>query len=200
MRERYDMKTSAGFTLLELMLTITVAAVIMGLAIPNMRQFMWNNRITAAANDMVVAITAARSEAIKNRVQSVICLSSNPTAATPTCDGNGTQGWVVFVDTDGDRAFDAGEQITLRHSALPGTLSVRVNPANARLVAFAPSGFKTTASPPPQLTSLVVCDHRGNVPLYDSTQSTARAIVVETTGRARVSRLISVISDESGCP
>jgi type IV fimbrial biogenesis protein FimT len=198
MRERYDITTSAGFTLLELMLTITVAAVIMGLAIPNMRQFIWNNRITAAANDVVVAMTAARSEAIKSREQALICLSSNPSAATPTCDGNGTQGWVVFVDTDGDQSIDAGEVITLRHEALPGTLSVRVNPANARFIAFSPSGFRTTATP--QLTSLVVCDQRGNVPLYDSTQSTARVIIVETTGRARVSRLISDISGVSGCP
>lgn len=202
MQPRHDKRTgqrlSAGFTLLEMMLVITVAAVIMGLAIPNMRMFIWNNRMTAAANDMVVAVTAARSEAIKSRAQTLMCLSSNPTATTPSCDGNGTQGWIVFVDRDSDATVDSNEEVTLRHGSLPSALSVRLVPSNAKYVAFAASGFRTAATP--QLTSLVVCDQRGNTALYDSTQSAARVVGIETTGRSRVSRLISSITTAGGCP
>ena len=75
----------AGFTLMELMLVITVAAVILGVGVPNFRQFMLNSRMTTAANDLLAAIHTARSEAIKRREQVVMCFSNNPTAAVPAC-------------------------------------------------------------------------------------------------------------------
>ena len=56
-----------GFTLLELMLAITVAAVILGLGAPNMAEFIRNSRMTSAANDALAALHMARTEAIKRR-------------------------------------------------------------------------------------------------------------------------------------
>lgn len=193
--------SNSGFTLLELMLVITVAAVIMGIAVPNLRQFIWNSRMTSAANDMMISITAARSEAIKSRSQTLVCFSASPQATTPACDGNGTQGWIVFVDANSDGAPNAGEVITLRHDALPATISLRTNPGtNAGYVAFNASGFSRTLGIGVPLTGMVLCDQRGNVALHAADTSTGRSIRIETTGRARVSRLISDITSLGGCP
>lgn len=56
----------AGFTLVELMVTLAVAAILLTVGVPSFRQLIISNRLTAAANDMVVAINVARSEAIKH--------------------------------------------------------------------------------------------------------------------------------------
>lgn len=54
-----------GFTLIELMVTIAVAAILLAVAVPSFRHLIISNRLTTAANDVVTALTVARSEAIK---------------------------------------------------------------------------------------------------------------------------------------
>lgn len=211
-RTRYPASaTQAGFTLLELMLTITVAAVILGLAVPNMRQFLLNNRMTGAANDLLIAVHMARTEAIKRHVQTVMCFSSSPNDAQPPCDGNGTQGWVVFVDdidpavsesTDNNGEADAGEVVLLRHSALPGGMSVSSLPAgNMGYLAYNPSGFsRQITAVGTDLQSIRLCDARGNVATYGAANSTARALVISATGRPAITRVVSEITTLGGCP
>ena len=58
----------SGFTLVELMFTITVLAVLLGIGVPNFRDFIRNSRMTAAANDLLADLNLARSEAVKRRV------------------------------------------------------------------------------------------------------------------------------------
>lgn len=54
-----------GFTLIELMVTIAVAAILLAVAVPSFRHLIISNRLTTAANNVVTAVTLARSEAIK---------------------------------------------------------------------------------------------------------------------------------------
>ena len=62
------MKKFSGFTLIELMMTITILAVVLVVAVPNIRDMIVNNRLAAQANNFIAALTVARSEAIKRRV------------------------------------------------------------------------------------------------------------------------------------
>lgn len=186
-----------------MMITIAVASVIMGIAIPNMRQFLLNNRMTGAANDMVIAFTAARAEAIKSQAQTIMCFTTNPTATLPTCNGNGTQGWVVFVDSNSDTAVNTGERIMVRHEAMPATVQLRTKPdTNAGYVAFNSAGFSKAVGLGNQLSGIVLCDSRGNNQLYGSDMSAARGIMISATGRPRVTRSITEISNATlgGCP
>jgi type IV fimbrial biogenesis protein FimT len=203
-----------GFTLLELMLVITIAAVILGVGVPNLRQFIWNNRLTAAANDLMTAVHTARTESVKRHAPVVMCFSSAPLAASPACDGTASQGWIVFIDdknsdisdaTDNNGVLDADEPIVLRHGALPDTLRVRTKPdGNKGYVGFTSAGFaRKLASVGESVGGIVVCDSRGNVALYGPGNSTARGILISPTGRPRVTRSVNEIAADvslGGCP
>ena len=106
-----DMTRNSGFTLLELMVTLAVAAILATIAIPSFWNLIQSNRATTEANELVSALHLARSEAIKRGTRVSLCPSSNQT----TCTGgtNWSQGWIVFLDTaanDGSAAV-VGEVI-----------------------------------------------------------------------------------------
>ena len=65
-----------GFTLVELMVTLTVLAILVGVALPSFRDMILNNRRTAIVNDLVSSLLLARSEAIKRGQPVSVCASS----------------------------------------------------------------------------------------------------------------------------
>jgi type IV fimbrial biogenesis protein FimT len=197
----------AGFTLHELMLVLAIVGVGVALAIPNMREFLWNNRLTGAANDLLTAVHRARSESVKRHAQTIMCFSADPAAAIPVCDGNGRQGWVIFVDTDADGVKDPDplDEVVLRHGALPNTLSLKSTPAgNAGYLAFNSAGFARDIALGTDLSGVVLCDSRGNksttAPVGGVFYSTARGVSITPTGRPKVTRIQSEITALGNCP
>src|SRR5262245_7042692 len=101
-----------GFTLWELLVTLAVAGVLLGIGIPNFREFQRNGTMTAAANDLLTGTLLARSEALKlqGAPPVVVCLVKMPLEATPTCDLDATdttdRGFIVWVDTDSELDYD----------------------------------------------------------------------------------------------
>ena len=185
----------AGFTLYELMLVLAIVGVGVALAIPNMREFLWNNRLTSVANDLLTAVHRARSESVKRHAQTIMCFSADPQAAQPPCNGNGTQGWVIFADTDGDGQADAGEDVVLRHGAIPTAVTLKSTPAgNAGYLAFNSAGFARDIALGADLAGVVFCDKRGNKAAATpagagAVYSTARAVSITATGRPKVTRI-----------
>ena len=121
------MKVSAGFTLLELMVVITIVAVLMALGVPSYRYVTNSNRVSAEVNALLGDLQFARSEAIKEGATVTVCPTSNPPATSPVCDAASSewdQGWIVtsptvtpnvlrvqqaFANT-GDRFLSSGNQ------------------------------------------------------------------------------------------
>ena len=62
-----------GFTLVELMVTVAVAAVLLMIAVPSFRNITLSNRLNTAANDLVNAISVARMEAVKRNASTQFC-------------------------------------------------------------------------------------------------------------------------------
>jgi type IV fimbrial biogenesis protein FimT len=85
------MNRQSGFTLVELMVTIAIAAILLGLGVPSFRTLIENNRIAAASNDIVTALQFARSEAVKRAVLVDFC----GTADQVTCVAAGATGSLV---------------------------------------------------------------------------------------------------------
>ena len=105
------MKKYSGFTLIELMVTIAVAAILVAVGLPQMSVFFKGNNMVAVPIDFRQDILYARSKAITlgNRVS--ICKSANASAAAPACavDASGWEsGWFVFVEGQ-----DVGNKIGL---------------------------------------------------------------------------------------
>ncbi len=77
-----------GFTLIELMVTVAVAAILAVLAAPSFREYLLNQRVKNASYDLISALTLARSEAITRNCDVTVAQSG----------GNWTDGWVVSTD------------------------------------------------------------------------------------------------------
>ncbi len=97
---------SAGFSLLELLVTIAIAGIVLAIAVPSLGGFTGESRATALANEFVSALQSARSEAIKRGVPVVLCASAAPLAVEPDCapGADYADGWIVWVDDNGDAA------------------------------------------------------------------------------------------------
>jgi type IV fimbrial biogenesis protein FimT len=204
---------SRGFTLMELMLVIALAAVILGIGAPSFREFSRNNRMVSVANDFLGGVQTARTEAIKRQLPVggvAICPSGNPDDATPTCLAASTtkfDGWIAFVDTNNNCARDAanpleivirvGARIDLENTAT----SYRKSISNGSCISFAGNGFIRTDTGRPAATRTLFCDDRKNT-LQPGTQlSVARGIDVTNTGRARITRDKTEISNWTvSCP
>jgi type IV fimbrial biogenesis protein FimT len=196
-----------GFTLWELLVTLLVAGVLIGIGVPNMMEFQRNGAIIAAANNLVTGTLLARAEAVKRQVPVTLCLSDNPTAATPTCSPNqvkdsSTRGFIVWVDengnvmgdgtgrpnltdaTDGNAVVDAGETVLMRSVAPGGTIKVS---ANCGYVSYGPNGFPRAAAGlcAPSTRAVLYCDDRGRKPSAGDLSS-ARVVQIDPVGRGQV--------------
>ncbi|MBK5969787.1 MULTISPECIES: GspH/FimT family pseudopilin [Thiorhodovibrio] len=88
-----------GTTLLELLVTISIAAILMSVAVPSFQSMMRTNRIASVTNEMVRALMLARSEAVSRGLNVSLCNTANPNADSPSCaGGTWATGWIVFID------------------------------------------------------------------------------------------------------
>lgn len=103
------MNRQLGFNIIELMVTIAILGVLLGVGVPGMQALIQNNRLTSQINLLSTSLSQARSEAIKLNDRVLVCVSTDGAACAPA--GGGTtwdDGWIVFVDRDNNSVVDVG--------------------------------------------------------------------------------------------
>ena len=161
-----------GFTLLELLVAVTVASLLVTLGVPGFRALTMNSRLIANTNEFVTSINMARSAAVRYQRNAIVCLSSDFDAAVPSCDA-GTDwsiGWIVWVDKDRDAATDADE-ILFVHEPITGSATLASTTTNQ--FTYDPRGFAIIGG-----DDLTLCDGR--------TGETGRVVRVNNIGRTSV--------------
>lgn len=143
-------KKSSGFTLMELMVTIAIAAVLAGLAVPSIRDFLMRQRMTGIADDFSASLLKARSEAANRNVCTSMCMSSNTGATSPTCATTGTdwqQGWIAFLNTDcdGSKTNPAQSDVFLIRESIGSSYLLQTQ-STVRIINFNPQGNSTLNS------------------------------------------------------
>lgn len=123
-----------GFTLIEMMVTIAVMAILLMIAVPSFNEAMLGSKLGSYANNLVSGAHLARSEAIKRNGAVSLCVSNSD--GTACGSGGWEQGWIVRA-TDGT--------VIQRQQALPAGLKVTEAAASTSLV-FNPSGVGATSA------------------------------------------------------
>lgn len=165
------MNKAKGFTLVELLATLTIAGVLFSVGVPSLRDTVLNHRMNAGINDMITEINLARSEAIKRGTSVVICPSND---AGSDCKSSTAwdSGWLIYSDINNNSSYDSGtDEILRKHAKVTGFKSISSNGDKKRL-RFTSDGFA-----PGIMTTISFCDTRGI--------SSAKGLVIIDTGRVR---------------
>jgi type IV fimbrial biogenesis protein FimT len=195
MKSRTSNEFQAGFTLYELMITLVIAGLVLSFGMSNLTQYTKNSRMTATANDLHAAFFMARSESSRGKTNITVCASASPLAANSDCDGTWNQGYIVFIDTDGDLLRAGATETILRsHDAIETGVTLAVA-NNATYFSFASSGLgRGNVGLVPAVTQIVMCDDRGNV-IAAGGNSAARLFVATPLGRATILRDTTLIGN-----
>lgn len=159
------MTRTRGYTLLELLIVMTLFATITAAAVPNLFAFIAEQRAVAVANHLVATVRLARSVAESRREKVTLC----PGTGRDTCDATFDEGWTVFVDRNDDHVLDPGEDVVAMQGALTPVRAF----SNRDWFRFRPAGRNSNGT-------IVFC--------AGSDGRQARAVVIAPVGRPRVLR------------
>ena len=148
------MKVCRGFTLLELMVTIAVLAIIATLGVPSFRELIQNNRVTTQTNELVTALNFARAEAVKRgrTVRVTVAQAAPGWTATVFLDPAGDNDPLRVVNRQGSNvSVDGGGNVDFLATGVPvavDTFNLEPGPGctgqKRRRIVIAPSGQVTT--------------------------------------------------------
>jgi type IV fimbrial biogenesis protein FimT len=162
------MNRAAGLTLIELLVTLAIGSILIGTAMPSLSSALDRQRAVAAHNLLLASFNQARTAAITERRQTVVC----PSIDGSSCRSGGIweDGWIVFVDRDRNNQFGSVDTLMRFQSSGVGSLRVRSSPYRP-MARFLPKGRSVGSN-----LSLRICDRSGDV---------IQGLVVNNAGRVR---------------
>jgi type IV fimbrial biogenesis protein FimT len=157
-----------GFTLVELIVALTIAAILMAVAAPGLQKFVSSNRLTSQVNDLLADINLARSEAIKRAETTGVCVTAADGSACVAA-GNWANGWLVYYN-------NAGTKVPIKnHERLTGKNTL-TSPGSVDEITFSASGMLSSPSSGTRQFTLT-----------DPKTSGKRIICLSATGRPSLS-------------
>lgn len=137
---------SAGFTLIELMIVMTILAIVISIGVPSFNNLIKNNRLSAASNDIAGALQYARSEAVRR----------GRTIQVQALDSDIANGLQVWFDDNSDGNYDAGEEMRVVNLADISGLAVTADITNLDM-GYSPRGAVNGAG---NVLNITLCDDR----------------------------------------
>ena len=179
------MHKQRGFSMIELMTILGVAAVLFTIAGPALQQFLNNSRRTGAVNNFIASIHMARNTAITTNARVTMCASD----AGATCELVAWhEGWIIFTDQNSNQVVDPGETIV---ATAAGYSNLAIQSGQfPTFVMYRPTGRAMTVSVTGNSGEFTVCDSRG--------AEHARAVIMDLSGRPRISQT-SITGDPLTC-
>ena len=166
------MRRNAGFTLIELATTMSVVAILAGIAAPSFAGFIERQRASAAITSLMTHMSLARIAAISRNRRAVLCPSADGVHCEASTDWS--TGWMLFVDEDGNRKPDASEEV-LRVDLEPTSRHLRVvSTVGRQQLRYLPDGRSAGAN-----LTISICNKAGDV---------LGRVIVNNMGRPRSER------------
>lgn len=166
-----------GFTLIELMATLAIAAALALVAAPGLTAYKRNAELTSTINTLLSAVNAARSEAMKRGMKAMVL---------PADRSQWSSGWIIFVDNDGDQTYSEASDITVltqgpveSYFSISGTGSAA---GTAPYILYDGSGYSKLKNG--NFGALTLSLSRNDLS-GRSLQEQTRRLVIAKTGRAR---------------
>lgn len=144
-------RSMSGITLLELLVTLAIAAILIGLAVPSMVSFTKSKRNLAVQDNLTASFSYTRSEALTRGEPVAICASDD----NDTCTGTWADGWIVFQDDNADGARQSSEELIRVHQ---DDAEVTIAEASSLTVLR----FNATGLPS-SIANFAICDPDGEV-------------------------------------
>lgn len=160
-----------GYTLVELMVVVVIAAILLSLGMPRLKSLVSDYQLRGAADDLFAAINLTRSQALSRGQRVMLAPPDNTDWRT---------GWVVFVDLNGNQQFDAADELIFQQESPPPGVSVQSAFSSGQAAAYvAYNGGGRTCSASNSLAA-----RWGTLSLAAGGQR--RNIIISMLGRARI--------------
>ena len=195
---RHPLHDHRGLTLIELMVAVSILAVLATLAVPSFQRQIASGRLADATNELMLATARARTEAIRLGQRVSVCKSSDGSTCDTSATAGWETGWLTFIDptrAGASASVDMGETITFKVSAMQG-VKIIGNGDLAKYMSFSADGRAKTMTGAFLAGKIRVCnpssalddDHR------------ARDVCITGTGRAILTTPTGVAASCSAPP
>lgn len=155
------MNHHTGFSVTELLVTVSISAILLSIAVPGIQTFILDNRASMQINSMLTSLYISRSEAIKRDAWVVMC-KKNESSSNCVTSGDWTQGWIIFIDNNRNASVNDGDEVLRVHESLEGSgVSFSGTADVANYIAFDSIGMSRLTNGNAQSGRIVLCDSRG---------------------------------------
>lgn len=163
------MNKKTGFTLVELLVTISVASIVLSMAVPSMRTTLQKNRMTTLHNQLLSALSFTRSTAITQGTWATLCHSNSAHTGCTAPESEWVNGWIIFPDKNNNGQVDSNETILSAFTKLPAGISML---SNKNRISYGSQGYAVGYA-----GKLTFCDSQNAI--------TPQGMIISLNGRVR---------------